>query len=191
MGSSSLSGYLPPTQLDFLSLQVVSRSPDSPAISVVCGVRVAVPGTPFTLHPPCPLAEPALPASSQCCHLVWAPVLVSISTSVCDGRLITAPGPEPWGRAKFSFSVSPVPSTIPGGKEGVWGEGWEVRGDDNLARPRVSPGPLSPGLTGEERLRVIGGVGPVAGRSHRNEIARPCRFFSCKSCNFMLQGTTK
>ena len=43
--------------------------------------------------------------------------------------------------------------------EGVCGEGWEVRGGDTLARPRTSPGPLSPGLTGE-KLRVVG-VGEV------------------------------
>lgn len=45
--------------------------------------------------------------------------------------------------------------------EGVCGEGWEVRGGDTLARPRVSPGPPSPGLTGG-KLRVVG-VGGVGG----------------------------
>lgn len=50
----SLFAYLPPTQLDFLSLEVVSQSPDSLAISVVCGVGVAVQEHPwpFSFHPP-------------------------------------------------------------------------------------------------------------------------------------------
>lgn len=70
-----------------------------------------------------------------------------------------------------------------------------------LARPRVLLGSLSSDLKGRRQgggrekaqsgREEGGSEGPVTGRSHRNEIANPCGFFPCKSCNFMLQGTTK
>ena len=97
----SLSAYLPPAQLDFLSLEVVSRSPDSLAISVVCRVGVAVREHPwpFSLHPP-------------------GAVLVSLSFQTpVSAATTSAPAPtaasvaavssQPWDRAMFCFSCLP------------------------------------------------------------------------------------
>ena len=104
---SSLSAYLPPTQLDFLSLEVVSRSPDSLSISVVCGVGVAM-LSPFSLHRPGAV-------------LVSLPFQTPVSPSPLQPPTSHhSPGTEP---CSVSL-VSPAPSTVPGTPEtgrSVWG----------------------------------------------------------------------
>lgn len=116
----SLSAYLPPTQLDFLSLEVVSRSPDSLAISVVCGVGVAVREHPwpFSLHPPGAVLVSLsfqTPVSAATTSGLWRPP-----------PLQSPPSRHSLGTGPYSVSlVSPAPSTVPGtpetGRRSVWG----------------------------------------------------------------------